>query len=124
MSSSEGYDFSNLVRSAVDARDYAPGEVIVREGEAGDCMFVILEGEVDVSAAGRVVTQLGAGSLFGEMSMINDEPRSATVTAKTQLRLVPITRRRFIFLTEQTPFFALHMMKLLSMRLRRMNQLT
>jgi CRP-like cAMP-binding protein len=124
MDTDSPFDFSSLVRSGADARDYQPGDVIVTQGDAGDSMFVLLEGTVEVLTDGREVATLGPGNLFGEMSLINDEPRSATVRAKTTVRAVPITKRRFIFLTEQTPFFALHVMRLLSARLRRMNQLT
>jgi CRP-like cAMP-binding protein len=124
MESESSFDFSALVRSGADARDFQPGDVIVTKGEPGDCMFILLSGTVEVLAEGRVVATLGPGSLFGEMSLINDEPRSATVRAQTAARVVPITKRRFVFLTEQTPFFALHVMRLLSDRIRRMNQLT
>jgi CRP/FNR family transcriptional regulator, cyclic AMP receptor protein len=121
---SSGFDFSALVRSAADASSYEPGQNIVTEGDPGDCMFILLEGTVEVLVGGRVLSTLGPGNLFGEMSVINDEVRSATIRAQSATRVVSLNRKRFLFLTEQTPFFALHVMRLLSQRLRNTNQLT
>jgi CRP/FNR family transcriptional regulator, cyclic AMP receptor protein len=117
-------DFSALVRADADTETYEPEAVIISQGEPGDRMYILLEGTVIVSSDGRDIATLGPGNLFGEMCVINEEARSATVRARSAVRVVAITRKRFLFLTQQTPYFALHVMQLLSDRIRRMNSLT
>ena len=71
------------------------GEVILREGRLGRELFVILEGTVTVTRAGHVVNVLHAGDYFGELAAIEAEPRSATVTATTDLEVLIIGPREF-----------------------------
>lgn len=113
---------TRLFEHASDAKPVEPGTVIFRKGDARDFMYAVTEGEVDISVNGRVVETVGAGGIFGEMALIEGEPRTATATAKTAARLVPVDERRFLFLVQQTPHFALHMLRVLSERLRRMDE--
>ena len=69
-----------------------------------------------------VLDTLGPGSLVGEMALIDAQVRSATATAKSACRLAPVTEKRFLFMVQQTPFFALQVMRILAERLRRSNQ--
>jgi CRP-like cAMP-binding protein len=71
------------------------GEVILREGRFGRELFVILEGSVVVTRAGRVVNEWGAGDYFGELAAIEGAPRSATVTATTDLEVLIVGPREF-----------------------------
>jgi CRP-like cAMP-binding protein len=71
------------------------GEVILREGRLGRELFVILEGTVVVTRAGRAINQLEAGDYFGELAAIEGVPRSATVTAKTDLEVLIVGPREF-----------------------------
>jgi CRP-like cAMP-binding protein len=71
------------------------GEVILREGRLGRELFVILEGSVVVTRAGRVVNEHGTGDYFGELAAIGGEPRSATVTATTDLDVLIVGPREF-----------------------------
>jgi CRP-like cAMP-binding protein len=82
----------------------------------------VLEGEVEIVAGGRVVDVAGAGSLVGEMALIDSEPRSATARAKGSARLAPLDQKRFLFLVQETPFFAIDVMRLMAHRLRHMNE--
>ena len=87
-------------------------------------MYVLLEGEVDISLGDFVLETAGPGSLLGEMALIDDTPRTANATAKKPSRLAQIDRRRFHFLVQQTPRFATDVMKTLADRLRHMNAVT
>lgn len=108
----------NLFRDARDAVELPAGQTIFTEGEPGDCLYVVVEGEVQITRAGKHVRTVGPGSLFGEMALIEHGPRSATATARTPCRVVSVNERRFNFLVQQTPFFAIQVMRIMSERLR------
>jgi len=110
----------DLFQHAPDSVIFAAGHVIFREGEPGDVMYVVLEGEVEIVVQGRVIDTTGPGGIVGEMALIDARPRSATVRATTICKLVPVSQRRFTFLVQQTPFFALQVMQVMSERLRRL----
>jgi len=108
----------NLFRDARDAVEFAAGQTVFAEGTPGDCLYVVVEGEVEITLAGKHIRTVGPGSLFGEMALIEHGPRSATATARTPSRVVPVNERRFNFLVQQTPFFAIQVMRIMSERLR------
>jgi CRP-like cAMP-binding protein len=110
--------FLNLFRNK-DTLNFAAGQNIFKAGDAGEAMYVIVEGEVEILDGPTVLETAGPGSIVGELALIDDEPRSATVAAKTDCRLVPVDRRRFDFMVTETPHFALAVMKVLADRLRR-----
>jgi CRP/FNR family transcriptional regulator, cyclic AMP receptor protein len=112
---------ADLFRRETDALQLAPGDFLFREGEKGDKMYVLLEGEVDIFLGDFVLETAGPGSLIGEMALIDDSLRTANAVAKTPAKLAQIDRRRFHFLVQQTPHFATHVMKILADRLRHMN---
>jgi CRP/FNR family transcriptional regulator, cyclic AMP receptor protein len=98
-----------------------PGEVIFRTFDMGAEMYVVLEGEVELSIDSQVLETLGPGEPFGEMALIDQAPRVATAVAKTPVKLAVIPERRFLFLVQTTPTFALQIMKVMADRLRKMN---
>ena len=100
----------------------APGEFLFKEGEKGEKMFVLLEGEMDVLLGDFVLETVKSGALIGEMALIDDSPRSATAVALTDVTLAPIKENQFLFLVQNTPFFALSVMRVLARRLRRQNK--
>jgi CRP/FNR family cyclic AMP-dependent transcriptional regulator len=112
---------ADLFRQETDMVQLAPGDFLFREGETGDRMYVLLEGEIDIFLGDFVLETAGPGSLLGEMALIEDTPRTANAVAKTSVKLAQIDRRRFHFLVQQTPHFATHVMKTLADRLRHMN---
>ena len=98
------------------------GEFIFRTGEEGACAFVRLEGEAEVLVNGTAVERSKPGDLLGEMALIESRPRSASARAVTDCKLIALDERRFMFLVQQHPFFALQVMKIMAERLRHMNQ--
>jgi CRP/FNR family transcriptional regulator, cyclic AMP receptor protein len=94
---------------------------IVRAGEAGDVFYVVLDGAVTVSVKGLPSMELPAGGYFGEMSLLDDGPRSATVTAKGDIVCLAITRARFTKLLRSEPAIAIALLVELSRRLRMAN---
>jgi serine/threonine protein phosphatase PrpC len=85
------------VMQAVEPRDYGDGEVVMREGDKGDELFIVLDGTVRVSRGDQVLTRLGAGEHFGEMALIRSVPRSATITAEGSAGASLIAIRRADF---------------------------
>src|SRR6476661_11024849 len=115
---------AELFRKETDALQLASGDFLFREGEKGEQMYVLLEGEVDIFLGDFVLETASPGALLGEMALIDDSPRTANAVAKTPSKLAQIDRRRFHFLVQQTPHFATHVMKTLADRLRHMNAVT
>jgi CRP/FNR family cyclic AMP-dependent transcriptional regulator len=114
--------FSILTGDNIQTQFFKAGSVIFREGDEANELFVIKSGQVRVQIGNRTVTELGQDNIFGEMALIDSEPRSATVTAITDTELVPVTEKQFLFLVSQTPFFALKVMRVLVQRLRATNK--
>ena len=88
-------DFSLLVGPEVPTRDFAEGQTIFREGDRGDEFFVVVRGEVEIRSGNRHLETLGQNSIFGEMALIDDSPRSATVVALTDVTVAPIKEKHF-----------------------------
>ena len=97
------------------------GEAIFRAFDMGAEMYVVLEGQVEITIGPNVVETLGPGEPFGEMALIDQAPRVATAIAKTPCKLAVIPEKRFLFMVQQTPHFALQIMKVMADRLRKMN---
>lgn len=113
---------TSLFQNSKDAEAYPAGKPIFGEGETGGHMFFVVEGSIEISVRGKAVETVGAGAMIGEMALIDHLPRSATARAVTDAKLVSIDQRRFLFLVQETPFFAIHVMKVMADRLRRMNE--
>jgi CRP-like cAMP-binding protein len=98
-----------------------PGEVIFRTFDMGAEMYVVLEGEVELKIGDNIVETLGPGEPFGEMALIDQAPRTATAVAHTTCKLAVLPEKRFLFLVQCNPTFALQIMKVMADRLRKMN---
>lgn len=108
-----------LFRHAENVRRYGPGDVVFRAGDPGDCMYAVVEGEVEIRVGDRVIERTGPGGVVGELALIDRSPRSATAIAAAPCLLAPVDEKTFQFMVQQTPFFALQVMRLLAERLRR-----
>ena len=100
-------------------QEFQAGTTIFAEGTPGDVMYVILDGEVEVRTRNELVEVIGPGEIVGEMALIDAKARSATAVARSDCRLALVDERRFLFMVSETPFFALHVMRVLAERLRR-----
>jgi len=99
------------------------GATIFRERERGNVMFGVISGEVDIFIGNVILEIVGPGMVFGEMALIDDEVRSASASARTDCRLVPIDVATFEVLAASSPGFARQLMKVMASRLRRMNSM-
>ena len=104
-----------------DAVPFPAGQCIFNCGEAGSEMYVIKSGSVEVQFENGESEKVGQGEIVGEMALLDDGTRSATAVAASDCELVPITAERFQFLVQQTPFFAIEVMRTMARRLRREN---
>ena len=110
--------FGVLTGNDVETKLIKAGTIIFREGDAAQEMFVIKSGQVRIQLGNRTLSELSADNIFGEMALIDSQPRSATAIAITDVELIPVTERQFLFMVGQTPYFALKVMRVLAERLR------
>ena len=108
----------NIMKGANKAVAFQPGDLIFRKGEKGNTMFVVASGEVEITVDGKVVDRLTKGDLFGEMALIDNQPRSADAVAGNDCSIITIDEKSFLFMTDHTPRFALQVMRLVAARLR------
>src|SRR3954452_21804809 len=110
-------DLRNIAKHAQHVKADA-GKVLVREGDNGDKFFVVLEGKVKVTRNGRKVVDLGVGKGFGELALLLNAPRTATVTASEPSELIAFDRKTFGTMLDESPSFARRLMEALAKRLR------
>jgi CRP/FNR family transcriptional regulator, cyclic AMP receptor protein len=91
-----------LARASEDL-EVAPGKVLCNEGDVGHEFFVIVDGRVEVTRKGKRVAARGGGEFVGEIALLEETPRTATVTAKTPVRLFVLTRKDFRRLVNENP---------------------
>lgn len=103
--------------SIADEIDLRQGKVLTREGERGREFFVLLEGEAEVRRKGRKLATRRAGEFFGEIALVTDLPRVATVTAATPVRALVIRDTEFRALLQRTPEIALKVLHAVGERL-------
>jgi CRP-like cAMP-binding protein len=105
---------------------FAPGEVVIRAGEPSDCTLLILEGTVEfVGQAGSgefIISTAGANQMIGEMGVIMNAPRTITVRARDDVRVLRMSAQVFLKLLSENPEVALDMMRTLCERLQATTQ--
>lgn len=114
-------NLTELFHHETDLLEVAAGDPVFKIGDPGDRMYVLMSGEADIVVGNIVVEQAVAGALLGELALLDDTARTATVIAVTDCRLLPIDVKRFQFLIQETPNFAQHVMKAIAERLRKMD---
>jgi CRP-like cAMP-binding protein len=106
-----------------EVEEYGPGEILFTQGESADCMYLVLEGEVNLSVGGQALATVGEGDVLGEMALVDRAPRSALAECVGDVRLLPLDRDRFEQLIQARPEFARTVLRTMARRLRQMNLL-
>jgi CRP/FNR family transcriptional regulator, cyclic AMP receptor protein len=112
----------NAIYSAAKEVEFDEGHEVVEEGATGVGFHLILHGEADVLVGGRKRATLGAGDYFGEMSLLDGGPRSATVRTKTPVKTLSLTSWAFLPLLDKSPSIARKLLMEMSARLRRLER--
>lgn len=119
----EPSDVVKLFFNHLKTHDFSAGEVIFTEGEKGNKMFALMEGEVELWRNGKVVELIEVHDVFGEGALVQQEHnRCTSAIAKTNCKLAELDKERFLFLLQETPLFALEIVRSLSSRLRKLKQ--
>jgi cAMP-dependent protein kinase regulator len=100
-----------------DEIDFQSGRTLVKEGTVGREFFVLIDGSVDVRRKGRKIDALGPGDYFGEVALITDKPRNATVTTTSHVRALVLTKQSFRQLLGQYPMLSLKVLQTVGERL-------
>jgi CRP-like cAMP-binding protein len=116
-------NLAELFRHETSLQALPSCETLFKEGDPGNMMYVLMSGTTDIIVHNQVVETIGSGAIVGEMAMLDEGTRSATIIAKSDCKLLPIDKKRFNFLIQQTPHFALHVMRVIATRLRRTDSL-
>jgi CRP-like cAMP-binding protein len=107
------------IRDIAEEARYMAGAPLVKQGDEGDSFFVILEGMAKVTAGKRTINQLLPGDHFGEISLLDDGPRTASVVSETPMRVLIIGRKPFLRLLEEETGIALALLESLARTIRR-----
>ncbi len=112
-----------IFQKQAEPQIYAAGQIIFAEGQAGDFMLGIIAGEINILVNGKVVETITTGDVFGTGVLVGIKNRTYTAIAKTECKLVSLDERRFLFAVQETPMFALHVIKNYSERLSRLQHM-
>ncbi len=106
-------------RKNATIRSYKPGETVFRVGDAGDYLAILLSGCIEISKGKQLISVVEPGSMFGEMGIIDHQPRMADAVATRESRIAEMREGQFASLLQATPEFGLAIMRLLTDRVRR-----
>jgi CRP-like cAMP-binding protein len=107
-----------VVATLADVTQYVAGATLTREGDKGESMYVLLQGAASISRDGHRVVDVGPGAVIGELALITDEPRNATVTITDLSEVARIGRKEFAKLIDKSPAFTHKLLISLADRLR------
>jgi CRP-like cAMP-binding protein len=110
-----------VFKNARTTRTLDPDEVLFSEGDAGDNMYGVISGAVELRRGERVVQRIGPDGTFGELAIIDASPRSLTAIAVEPTEIAVINDRDFLFLVHETPTFAMDVMRSLSRLIHELN---
>jgi CRP/FNR family cyclic AMP-dependent transcriptional regulator len=108
----------DIFQDSKDLKEYPADTVLFSEGRKGDYMYVVIEGEVEISLHHKILAIAGPGEMVGEMALINSELRSATATTQSHCVLAYVDRASFESMLRHVPDFAMHVMNRLTTRIK------
>ena len=115
-------DMRAFARGAGPNLTFAAGGIVFNKGDAGNCMYVVQSGVIEMVIGDKVVETVGANEAIGFMSMVDSAPRSSTARVKEACELSVIDARTFRFMVDEIPNFALYVMSAMARRIRGMGQ--
>ena len=112
-----------IFQASPEPQNFSAGEIIFASNDSGNVMYGILTEEVEISVNGQVLETIYHGDIFGEGALVHtDSKRASTAIAKTDCKLAIMERKNFLFAVQQTPMFALEIMRSYSDRVRRLRE--
>ncbi len=105
------------IAMVADELDFRPGKALIKEGSPGREFFVLVDGTVEVTRKGRRIDTSGPGEFFGEMALLTDQPRNASVTTTSNVDALILTAQSFRHLVERNPLIALKVMRAIADRI-------
>ncbi len=114
--------FFDMFRHDPEYIEIKAGELLFREGDRGDEMYILIEGEAEITISGVFFEKCVPGSFMGELAVIDGSPRYATVRALTDCKFVVVDSKRFHFLVDEAPHFAIDVMRVMAKRIRNCDQ--
>lgn len=114
--------FLQLFDGSQPTKTLKAGDALFKKGDPADQMYVVKTGQFQIGDGNAVLETVGPGGMFGEMALIEREPRSATVKALTDGEVIAVDQKQFLRMVQVTPYFAIRVMVVLSARLRAMNK--
>ncbi len=115
-------DMRQFARSAGPTLTFAARSVVFNKGDAGNCMYIVQSGVVEMVLGDKVIETVGANEVLGFMSMVDGAPRSSTARVKETCELSVIDARTFRFMVDEVPNFAQYIMSAMARRIRGMGQ--
>ncbi|MFN6480043.1 cyclic nucleotide-binding domain-containing protein [Nostoc sp. DedQUE07] len=113
----------SIFQKQPDPKVFSAGQVIFEEGQSGDEMYGIIEGEVDILVNGKIVETIETGDIFGAGVLVGVKSRTYAAIAKVDTKLGFLNEQGFLFAVQETPVFALQVMKSYSERLNRLQRM-
>jgi len=116
-------NFLSLFSHETVGRKLAPGEVLFKVGDPPDSLYIVRSGELQIFDGTLAFETVGEGGIIGEMALVDQSPRSASVKALTAAEVIPVDQKRFLWMVSQTPFFSIRVMRVLTARLRKTDEM-
>jgi CRP/FNR family transcriptional regulator, cyclic AMP receptor protein len=114
-------NFLGLFRHDAETKSLEPGEFLFQKGDPAQHMYVVKSGELQIGDGNAIYETVMPGGIIGEMALVDGAPRSASVKALKPCEVIAVDQKRFLFMIQQTPFFAIRLMRVITQRLRVMN---
>jgi CRP/FNR family transcriptional regulator, cyclic AMP receptor protein len=109
----------NIFNHDRNTETVAAGALLFREGDPGDVMFAVVDGQIDLTQGRETIETVGPGGIIGELGLIDAAPRAATARARVETKIARVDRQRFEYLVHEHPHFALQVMTVMAERIRR-----